>query len=77
MTDRAKPSPLGWCFAQRIKIMMAASGSHTTIHRWHCEAVTDEVVSYYRAILGSASEKLLLRRHHLTRPLLGHPYTVV
>ena len=27
-----KPSPLGWCPAQRIRILMIAGGNHTIIH---------------------------------------------
>ena len=27
------PSPLGWCSAQRIQIIMIAGGNHTTIYQ--------------------------------------------
>ena len=33
---------MGWCSAQRIKIVIIASGNDTIIHRWHGEAVTEE-----------------------------------
>ena len=31
-----------WCSAQRIKILMTASGNYTIMYRWHGAAVTDE-----------------------------------
>ena len=37
-----KPFPRGWCSAQRIKIVIIASGNDTIIHRWIAEGETDE-----------------------------------
>jgi len=36
-----KPSPLGWCSAQRIKTAMIASGNHTLIDRWQKSLIFD------------------------------------
>ena len=56
MADRQrvpKPSPERWCSAQRIQIIMTASGSHTLMYRWLEEP--DEVAYNFLRIHERAS----------------------
>ena len=46
----------GRCSAQRIKIAMIAGGNHTTIYRWHGEAVTEGLCDSASRFLSSFGE---------------------